>query len=281
MKTLYYFKSILIILFLLSSFNLFSQAYLDFIGGTGSQEYCGSSVPSGTFALKLVGGNCNQYSYTWHNITGNGCSSNEPITQYISYPTQTTTYSCSTDGTKITYYFTITVTYDNIYDVSGGDCCANYGNIYLSDSNGSETYYYLYKDGILYKTWYGDGNSHTWTNEPLGYYTIKSFKDNCYTYMRGHASVDHSCCKNTTEISENSIDKTIKVYPNPAKEKVIIEIPTEGNYLLFNSQGQVIKEILSNKENSIFEFNNLTPGVYFIRSNNLENNESIKFTVIE
>jgi len=260
---------------------LFSQAYIDFIGGTGSQEYCGSSVPSGTFALKLVGGNCNQYSYTWHNITGNGCSSNEPITQYISYPTQTTTYSCSNDATKITYYFTITVDNDpNIYNVSGGHCCANYGNVYLSNSVAGRRYN-LYKNGVFYSYINSNGGPLTWTNVPLGYYIVKSVYGSCLTQMSGYAIVDHSCCKNTTEISENSIDKTIKVYPNPAKEKVIIEIPTDGNYLLFNSQGQVIKEILSNKENSIFEFNNLTPGVYFIKSNDLENNESIKFTVIE
>jgi len=268
-----------------------SSTFANYISfwGEGHQEYYDCCIPSETFSLTVVGANQN-YTYTWY-IGQTQVGSGIWLTNQ-SYPNQTTTYRCTefTGETTNTYYFTITVNITAInMTVSGSLCCANGGTVYANNLI-SGFPYELYKNGtsssnyVSGSTKTATSSTLTWNVSTIGTYYVKIVYDyttSCRKLLNNSCKIDHECCKNTTEISESNIDNTIKVYPNPAKYKVTVEISSEGNYLLINTLGQVIKEINANKENSTFEFTSLTPGVYFIKNNNTRNNESIKFNVIE
>lgn len=79
------------------------------------------------------------------------------------------------------------------------------------------------------------------------------------------------------EVTENN--KTIKVYPNPVSNELIIEIEGNNkktNFEIFNSIGQVVFNGYL-IEKTIVQTNSYTPGVYLIK---LENGKTFKFKKI-
>jgi len=92
-------------------------------------------------------------------------------------------------------------------------------------------------------------------------------------------------CDFITSISTNESEGIIKIYPNPAEDKIIIEItkPFNGILNIYDSFGKKVlsKETCNNITN--FDINSFHPGVYFIESinngvfNPSQKNELIKF----
>ena len=60
-------------------------------------------------------------------------------------------------------------------------------------------------------------------------------------------------------------DKDIKMYPNPASDKITIEGITKAEIELFNLQGQVIKAISVSGNKTSMDISNITNGVYSIK----------------
>lgn len=68
-------------------------------------------------------------------------------------------------------------------------------------------------------------------------------------------------------IKEQVIDQTLKVYPNPASEKLIITTTTPENktYLLYNALGEVIAKNSLQGNNTNIDINSLEPGIYILQ----------------
>ena len=286
MKNKFFLTLSLSVVFLCFYLVGFSQTYIQFIS-SGTQNYCYNSVPGGTFALKLTGGNCSNWIYSWVNITGNGCSSNEPITQYISYPTQTTTYRCDNIDTGAKYYFTITVYNISQIDTVDGDyCCANGGTVTLDGSilYGTPLYvkYRLYRNGVYTGTeTSGTGSAINWTVTSTGTYTVKAHFLGCEKQMYGSAVISHYCCKGTSGFNEETEISSIKVFPNPSTGSLFIETGGIGEYYLYNEIGQVVKQIQFTLINERKEINGLKPGLYYLKNKNGSIENSTKITVVE
>lgn len=265
----------------------FSQApYIYFLGGSGDQEYCSDAVPGGTFALELNNGRCGEWvSWTWVNITGNGCNGNNPKTVYISYPTSTTIYKCIVNGTyEYTFEITVTTT-PTAFNVGGGSLCAYNADITLSNSQTGFTYE-IYKNGVdqgqdITPTSPG---LLTWASMPTGIYTIRGVNSYCSKWMTGHAHVDRTGCKGETK---NEIDKSqslipeINVFPNPNTGNFYIENSIIGEYILLNEVGQEVQRIIFTSPNSVVEISNLRSGIYYIKNANVFNLSPLRILVVE
>lgn len=122
-------------------------------------------------------------------------------------------------------------------------------------------------------------NSQFYTITKSGFYSVTVTINGCSTT---------STPLNITTTNLNEIDNYIdfSVYPNPAKEKITIDISNNiaNHYLLkiTNTLGQIVVSSELNKNVSDIDINNLYRGVYFIQLVNPENNLiSIKKVIIE
>ena len=61
--------------------------------------------------------------------------------------------------------------------------------------------------------------------------------------------------------------KSIKLYPNPAEDKLYFEEPINGYTRIINIQGQLVKELNLVNQNSI-SIDEINPGMYIIEVNN-------------
>jgi len=73
-----------------------------------------------------------------------------------------------------------------------------------------------------------------------------------------------------TSLSENSISKDVKLYPNPAKDFIQISVESSGKYKveLYNNLGSFRKDFNSGVN---IDIGNLTPGLYYARIINNNN----------
>lgn len=122
-------------------------------------------------------------------------------------------------------------------------------------------------------------NSQFYTINKSGFYSVTVTINGCSTT---------STPLNVTTTNLNEIDSYIdfSIYPNPAKEKLTIDISNNiaNHYLLkiTNTLGQIVVSSELNKNVSDIDINNLYRGVYFIQLVNPENNLiSIKKVIIE
>ncbi|MBK9456407.1 MAG: T9SS type A sorting domain-containing protein [Bacteroidetes bacterium] len=68
------------------------------------------------------------------------------------------------------------------------------------------------------------------------------------------------------EVMENGVN----IYPNPATTNITIEIDNNetNSVILFDALGQVIDIISTNKNNTIFDVENLPAGIYIVKIKN-------------
>jgi hypothetical protein len=89
-----------------------------------------------------------------------------------------------------------------------------------------------------------------------------------------------------TEISEVATDQVIRIYPNPAAEKVFIElgnIKNQVNIQFINATGQIVLHkrysVINENKTAEFDINFLKPGIYFITVSNNHNTSTHKLIV--
>ncbi len=72
------------------------------------------------------------------------------------------------------------------------------------------------------------------------------------------------------DYASGNSDEYFSVYPNPSLGKISFKMSDsrESDISIFNSNGQLIREINLNKKRSSFELNSLVKGTYFIRLRN-------------
>jgi hypothetical protein len=66
-------------------------------------------------------------------------------------------------------------------------------------------------------------------------------------------------------------DNSFRVYPNPAKDKIYVELSTGfGHIRLFNITGLQVLESTGNSEKVILDVKNLPSGIYLLKLSNTE-----------
>lgn len=74
----------------------------------------------------------------------------------------------------------------------------------------------------------------------------------------------------------NMSDNEIKIYPNPFKEKLIVQMHSTATVNIFNMQGEVIKTFTVSQGESILELSEILAGVYIAEIKNNGNTRRIK-----
>lgn len=99
-------------------------------------------------------------------------------------------------------------------------------------------------------------------NGNAGILTVENIKSG--DYALGVWDEEHASLK------ENSSKLNINIYPNPAEDKINIELKNEikGNVVITNQLGQVVKEMNIDGKELLIDVEDLTSGIYFINVSN-------------
>jgi hypothetical protein len=99
-------------------------------------------------------------------------------------------------------------------------------------------------------------------NGNAGILTVENIKSG--DYALGVWDEEHASLK------ENSSELNINIYPNPAEDKINIELKneTKGNVVITNQLGQVVKEMNIDGKELTIDIEDLTSGIYFINVSN-------------
>ncbi len=117
---------------------------------------------------------------------------------------------------------------------------------------------------------YRKDGAHQWENVDFsikgngnaGILTVENIKSG--DYALGVWDEEHASLK------ENSSELNINIYPNPAEDKINIELKneTKGNVVITNQLGQVVKEMNIEGKELTIDIEDLTSGIYFINVSN-------------
>ncbi|UBM60333.1 T9SS type A sorting domain-containing protein [Marinilongibacter aquaticus] len=129
-----------------------------------------------------------------------------------------------------------------------------------------------------------DNNSTEIKVTQTGLYRVKS--DKVYTLDNAETLTCSSAFSNDIEIRANNLSPAIKVWPNPSRGSVQVEMLNREPYLytyLYSEKGQLLQEGEVQFENGSpkIEFQNLSKGVYFIKTGSRNNFVTHKIVVIE
>jgi len=73
----------------------------------------------------------------------------------------------------------------------------------------------------------------------------------------------------TSELLENNVDTSVKLYPNPSSDFVTLNNASIGSYIsISNTLGKVVKELTTTVKNEQLPISDLDKGLYFITINN-------------
>ena len=94
--------------------------------------------------------------------------------------------------------------------------------------------------------------------------------------------VDTTACNITTGITENINPKkfNVEVYPNPATDNLIIEIPLQSTIKISNIQGQLLKTFTTTSTKTNIDVSEFPSGVYIVELKS-ENGIAVKKFVKE
>ncbi|MCF8253109.1 MAG: T9SS type A sorting domain-containing protein [Bacteroidia bacterium] len=145
----------------------------------------------------------------------------------------------------------------------------------LSSNSPNSTYQWLYCDSS-FKAIPGATNKIFVPDFP-GNYAVRVSKDNC---------TDTSSCQfiNPSYLPEWDKNGWIKVFPNPSKELITIELPKEILFeiSLIDAQGRTVMEKQNSKGNSyILNLSDLREGIYFIRLEDITNGHVLVKPVVK
>jgi photosystem II stability/assembly factor-like uncharacterized protein len=215
--------------------------------------------------------------------TMNGGTSFFPITlanageiNSIYFPTTDTGYATALD--KGVYK---TIDGGNTWNHLNYNFLANLNSVWFVDANngfvgGGDDINYM----VLYKTNNG-GNS--WSQCLTGTHSLNAmfFVDNMPGYAVGNGIVLKYT--NTTGIADNLLsDVNINLYPNPATDKLSVEVPfgifsDKSAVSIYSVQGQLLLQNKINTERTELNISELANGVYFIKLTTLDGSLVRKF----
>lgn len=122
----------------------------------------------------------------------------------------------------------------------------------------------LTSSSTINNQWYLNGSPIP--DETSQYYTVTSSG----AYQVGVSN--ENGCESMSDITNvfatginNITEKDVKIYPNPAKDNIIIEGATKGTLEILNSQGQIIKHLNISDNKTSIDISKLTIGVYSLK----------------
>jgi hypothetical protein len=129
--------------------------------------------------------------------------------------------------------------------------------------------------------WYIDNNIITGANEDSYNPTTTGYYFVIVTDSNGCVSdTSNIICVLLTDIKYSSDENcTIKIYPNPASDRIFIIFPSNSEIQIFNIAGQVIKTILGTEEKTIVDLKDLSKGLYVIKIKSDKENTIQKFVI--
>lgn len=170
-----------------------------------------------------------------------------------------------------------------IYDHSGGKCSITGGYVYRGTAYPNLQGLYFFADYCSKQIGTLDSNNTITWSSPFANNNFSTFGEDNLKEMYVAAINNGKIykIKSTTLSTQNNIIHSVKIYPNPAYEKVFIDGLNQKNseINLINSVGQiVIKNKKLDAENS-FNIAEIPSGVYFLNFK-LENNKEISQKLI-
>jgi hypothetical protein len=153
--------------------------------------------------------------------------------------------------TKCDSVITVEVTIDKLSDVS----VVRVDNETIEASETGDSYRWLSCEGYVAIT--GE-TSKTFAPKNEDQYAVEVRQGEC---------IDTSDCYVFVGLNEQALNITFDVYPNPAHDKIFIEInePLQSHSIkLFDLSGRLVKEISSEKATTEISVQNLQKGVYII-----------------
>jgi photosystem II stability/assembly factor-like uncharacterized protein len=218
-----------------------------------------------------VGTNAQMYHYGTINKTSNGGLTWVTIFQLVYVPLNSIYFIDSDTGYVVGDFGTALKTTDggiNWTNLTSGTT-TSLKSVYFTDVN---TGYVTGENGIILKT---NNGGLTWENQISG--TVNYLSSVYFTDPnKGFVVGDNGTILKTTNggqvgLNENGISsKSIKLYPNPAKEKITIESLMTGDTRLsiLNLEGKVIMERQITNYQTQIDVSNLYAGVYIVKLKN-------------
>ncbi|MBW8050554.1 MAG: PKD domain-containing protein [Cytophagales bacterium] len=232
----------------------------------------GFSFTTSNLTASFIDASSGAVSWAWDFGDGTGTST-----------AQDTTYTYSTDST---YNVCLTVTnscgnIDTLCDsvtVASGFCSPPVANFTFTDNNLTVNFTDASTGADLSWTWdFGDGSIDSTTQNPTHIYTADNTYNVCLTVTDSCGS--DSTCKNvtvtdtTTGISPGHAGLalgSVKVYPNPANDLLIVEINDLNNSSydveLYDHMGRLVRNYQDQSSGKLkINRKNLNTGLYFLR----------------
>lgn len=157
--------------------------------------------------------------------------------------------------------------------------------IYVQNNMPTYTFTVLNPENVNQYSWnFGDGTTltntpgtvtHTFTTAGPKMVTV-TLTNECGT----ETVVATVVVTSTASIATNEIEG-LNVYPNPANERVIVELPTaaQGVGSVYNTTGALVKTIENFTAKTEISVSDLTPGVYFLHVQSEEKTSIVKLVV--
>jgi hypothetical protein len=159
--------------------------------------------------------------------------------------------------------------------------------------NGIETGHVVVIDGIddqnrVHVNWglYEDQKNYEWLPiGQLGFPGFQFIERRCLLIgiEPDYTNVDNSQCVITIDSNNPESVNTLRIYPNPASDRLIVDFNTTteeyGGFDILNSTGKKILSVAYSGRQVSIPLDNMTNGMYFIRFSNREKYITRKFIV--
>ena len=229
---------------------------------------CPSTVCSGTLFQNFGAGQPLQYgqTYTWSAVNANiyavGAGQQYCLVSFPNAGNASVTLTVSVGGANCRVNSSVPVTVSSSEAVSAGVVFHNEQLIYMS--NTPSFYQWGYDDVATLDSTKIEGalfQSLPITSLDLAhnYYWVMTTEDGCTqkTYYNKPLAIS-----NVNQAAE------LKVYPNPATNLLNVTLPystySKVEIAITNIYGQVVRTIIANTDNTIFDINNLPSGCYIV-----------------
>jgi hypothetical protein len=93
--------------------------------------------------------------------------------------------------------------------------------------------------------------------KPSGCNTTKSTEFTAFSNKKDNSTL--------VSVNKNSLEIDFKIFPNPTKENLVVEISQNAQLEIFNSQGQLIKAKTLTEKKSDIDLSGISSGVYTLR----------------
>ncbi|MDD4395754.1 MAG: C25 family cysteine peptidase, partial [Bacteroidales bacterium] len=123
--------------------------------------------------------------------------------------------------------------------------------------------YKIYRDGNLLNTTSSTNYTDTQVSPNTQYcYAVSAVCSN------GESGLSNSTCSMLTGISQYNSDNTLKIYPNPVNEKLIIEGKNISKIAVYSTIGTLVYQTDVKDNKIVLNVNNWSNGIYFLKVTN-------------